>query len=205
MSVAGLLLAAGAGRRMGGPKALLELGGRSLVDRGIALLRDAGCTPVVVVLGAAADQVPPFADAERVVAGDWSDGVGASLCAGLQALESSAASACVVTLVDQPLLAVEAVRRLLAVAGSADAAAATYDGEPLHPVLLDRLVWTDVAAHATGDVGARAWLRAHPARVLNVPCDGLGSAADLDTPEDLTGVLARWELSRREEGTAHPG
>ena len=205
MSVAGLLLAAGAGRRMGGPKVLLELDGRTLVDRGIALLRDAGCAPVVVVLGAEAERVPPFPGAERVVAADWAEGVGASLRAGLQALEPSTASACVVTLVDQPLLAVEAVRRLIAVAGQADAAVATYDGEPLHPVLLDRLVWTDVAAHAAGDVGARAWLRAHPARVLNVPCDGLGSAADLDTPADLDDARTVLEVSPRAGGTAHPG
>jgi CTP:molybdopterin cytidylyltransferase MocA len=55
----------------------------------------------------------------------------------------------------------------------------------MHPFLLDRLVWTAVAELAVGDVGARAWMRAHPTRVLPIPCDGLGSAVDLDTVEDL--------------------
>ncbi len=57
MNVAGLLLAAGAGRRMGRPKALVELGGVTLVERGVRLLTAGGCRPVVVVTGAAADEV----------------------------------------------------------------------------------------------------------------------------------------------------
>jgi CTP:molybdopterin cytidylyltransferase MocA len=185
VSVAGLLLAAGAGRRMGGPKALLQLDGRTFVERGVSVLREAGCEPVLVVVGADVDDVRPFVVAEIVVAAEWAEGVGASLRAGLSALAARDVSSCVVTLVDQPLIASEAVRRLLGVAGEADAAVATYGGEPGHPVLLDRLVWSDVAALAVGDVGARAWLQAHPARVLQVPCDGLGSPSDVDTMVDL--------------------
>jgi CTP:molybdopterin cytidylyltransferase MocA len=190
VTVAGLLLAAGAGRRMGGPKALLQLDGRTFVERGIALLRDAGCDPVIVVLGAAADDVRPFVVADVVVAADWAEGVGASLRAGLAALQSRAATACVITLVDQPLIDVQAVRRLLDAAGDVDVAVATYDGVPLHPVLLDRTVWSGVSDLAVGDIGAKAWMRLHPARVLNVPCDGLGSAVDIDTPADLAAVQA---------------
>jgi CTP:molybdopterin cytidylyltransferase MocA len=185
VTVAGLLLAAGAGRRLGGPKALLQVDGRTFVERGVALLRDAGCAPVVVVLGAHAGEIQPLVPADVVLATDWSEGVGASLRAGLLALEPTSATACVVTLVDQPEISVEAVRRLLAVAGDVDAAVATYAGEAGHPVLLDRLVWGAVAEQAVGDVGARAWLRSHPSRVLAVPCDGLGSARDVDTAADL--------------------
>lgn len=198
MTTAGLLLAAGAGRRLGGPKALVELGGRTLVERGVTLLRDGGCTSVVVVLGAQAERVPPLADAQVVVAADWENGLGASLRAGLVALSAGSASACVVALVDQPLVGVEAVRRLLAVSGRCEAAVATYAGEPRNPVLLDRAVWIDVAGLAVGDVGARAWLRAHPDRVLRVDCDDTGSAADVDTAEDLV------ELNRRAAGTDRP-
>jgi CTP:molybdopterin cytidylyltransferase MocA len=105
-------------------------------------------------------------------------------------LQSRAATACVITLVDQPLIDVQAVRRLLDAAGDADVAVATYDGVPLHPVLLDRTVWSGVSDLAVGDIGAKAWMRLHPARVLNVPCDGLGSAVDIDTPADLAAVRA---------------
>lgn len=182
--VAGLLLAAGAGSRLGSPKALVEIGGSTLVDRGVALLRDGGCDPIVVVLGAV---VVPVAGADVVVAEDWHEGMSASLRAGLAALN---AQACVVALVDQPLVGVEAVRRLVALAGSAEAAVATYGGQPRNPVLLGRSVWSELS-ELTGDAGARAWLRRHPDRVREVPCDDTGSPFDVDEPADLEAVRER--------------
>jgi CTP:molybdopterin cytidylyltransferase MocA len=185
VSVAGLLLAAGAGRRFGRPKALVAFEGEPLVARGVRLLRDGGCDPVVVVLGAAAADVRPLLpqDVTSVVAPDWDTGMGASLRAGLAALEPTRASACVVALVDQPRIGAEAVRRLRTARGAA--AVATYGGRPRNPVLLAREVWQEVAQLAVRDAGARAWLRSHPERVVGVPCDGTGSPADVDTPADL--------------------
>ena len=184
MTVAGLLLAAGAGTRMGGPKALLPYDGEPLVRRGERLLRDGGCDPVLVVVGAAADEVAALVD-RTVVAPDWETGLGASLRAGLSALPDDC-DACVVALVDQPLVTAEAVRRLVAAGGPA--AVASYGGRGRNPVLLGRSTWSGVAATAVGDEGARPWLRAHPDLVTLVPCDDVGSAFDLDTPEDLDAV-----------------
>jgi CTP:molybdopterin cytidylyltransferase MocA len=197
VTVAGLLLAAGEGRRLGQPKALVEVAGRRLVDRGVGTLTEGGCAPVVVVLGAALGDVP---GARVVVNPDWATGMGSSLRAGLAALrdtpragpgaaETGAAEpvdAVVVALVDQPGVGPRAVARLRAAyADGAEAAVATYAGRPRNPVLLGRAVWGEVAALASGDTGARAWLRAHPERVTSVPCDDAGSPDDIDTAQDL--------------------
>ena len=188
-AVSGVLLAAGAGRRMGGPKALVELGGEPLVRRGVRLLTDGGCDPVVVVVGAAAERVRPLCDGARVVeAAGWATGMAASLQAGLAA---AVGDACVVALVDQPGVTPAAVERLRAAhSGGAVAAVATYAGRPRNPVLLDRSVWAEVAAAAAGDEGARPWLRAHPQLVVQVDCTDVGSPDDVDTPQDLAALVA---------------
>lgn len=202
MTVAGLLLAAGAGTRMGGPKALLPWAGEPLVRRGIRLLIDGGCAPVVVVVGAAGEQVRQQVrqqgeqHGEQVVvvtADDWATGMGASLRAGLASLEDTI-TACVVALVDQPLVSPAAVERLRAAyADGAVAAVATYSGRPRNPVLLERSTWAEVMAAAVGDEGARGWLRTHPELVVQVDCTDVGAPDDLDTPGDLAALTAATE------------
>jgi CTP:molybdopterin cytidylyltransferase MocA len=191
--VAGLVLAAGEGRRFGGPKALVTLDGSTLVDRAVGTLHAAGCAPVLVVLGAAARDVVATADLDRavvVVNDGWAEGMGSSLRCGLAALADQGAPATVVLLVDQPEVPPELVRRL---AGhwrpGVRAVVASYDGQARNPVLLDASIWAEVCATARGDVGARAWLRAHADDIRQVACDDLGSAADIDTPADLTQLL----------------
>jgi CTP:molybdopterin cytidylyltransferase MocA len=186
--VAGVLLAAGSGSRFGTPKALVEFEGERLVDRGVRLLRDGGCDPVVVVLGAAAADVPR---ARIVHNPGWATGMGSSLRAGLEAVPESA-PAVVIALVDQPLVTAAVVRRLAeAFAAGAQVAVATYKGAPRNPVLITRAHFAEVARMATGDVGARAFLRAHPDFVTSVPCDDVGDPADIDVPADLRSLGGR--------------
>src|SRR5215469_15170885 len=185
--VAGVLLAAGEGSRLGTPKALVELGGRRLVDRGVDLLRDGGAAPVLVVTGAARVTVP---GARIVHNPDWPTGMGSSLAAGLRALPGDCAAA-VIALVDQPLIGPEVVRRLLAAyRAGAELAVAAYDGRARNPVLLARRHWAGVLAAAEGDTGARPYLRAHPGLVTMVECADIGRPDDVDTPEDLARVAA---------------
>lgn len=185
--VAGLVLAAGAGRRYGGPKALVRYDGRLLVERAVDVLRAAGCAPVVVVLGAAADRVRAEAslgDAALVDNPDWSSGMGSSLRAGLVALAGTGAPAAVVQLVDTPGITPEAVRRLVALADPAVLAMAGYGERRGHPVLLGRDHWAGIAQLAAGDVGARPYLAAHADSVHIVQCGDVADDADMDTPAD---------------------
>ncbi|MEU6730535.1 nucleotidyltransferase family protein [Nonomuraea wenchangensis] len=177
--MAGLLLAAGRGERLGTPKALVEYDGERLLDRGVRLLAEGGCHPVVVVLGAADAQVR---GAVAVRNPGWASGMGSSLRAGLAALPEEAEGV-VIALVDQPLIRPGAVRALIE--ARAGLAVATYGGRRRNPVLIAREHFAEVAERAVGDVGARAFIKAHPELVTEVPCDGHGDPADIDTPQDL--------------------
>jgi CTP:molybdopterin cytidylyltransferase MocA len=181
-ATAGLVLAAGEGRRFGGPKAPYVLDGVRLVDRAVALLRDAGCDPVLVVLGAWVGEVP---DAEVVLNDEWRGGMGSSLRAGLDALSSyDDVDRAVVTLVDLPGLTAPAVARLLETTTEAleVLAATTYDGVRGHPVLLGRAHWDGVRETATGDQGARTYLATHEHILTLVEVADLATGTDLDEP-----------------------
>lgn len=191
---AGLVLAAGEGRRFGRPKATVEVRGRSLAEHAAAVLRDGGCRPVVVISGAAHDQVRTIVapeDATVVENVRWRDGMGSSLRLGLEVVEAAGASGVVVVLVDQPLLGAEAVHRLVRVwRGGGAVVVATYDGADGHPVLLDQACWRLLRDSARDDVGARELLRTHPELVIRVPCDDTGVPDDIDTQDDLRRVEA---------------
>jgi CTP:molybdopterin cytidylyltransferase MocA len=197
--VAGILLAAGGGSRLGRPKALVEIGGESLAQRGVALLRDGGAAPVVVVTGAVAVDLPGVLTVHNP---RWRSGMGSSLAAGLATVPDSC-SAAVIALVDQPLVGPEAVRRLIAThAAGASVVVATYAGAPRNPVLLAREHWAEVTALAIGDAGARPFLRAHRDLVTAVECGDTGSPDDLDVSGDLDRLAS---LARPRPGQGQPG
>jgi nicotine blue oxidoreductase len=194
--VAGLLLAAGGGRRLGGrPKALLPYAGRPLVEHAVRALRAGGCGPVHVVLGAAAAEVRERADLSGCVVVDnplWTEGMGSSLRAGLASLAAAGVrpAAAVVALVDQPGVGGAAVARVVAAARAGDdldsaLAAAAYEGRRGHPVLIGASRWAGVAGSAGGDRGARTYLREHSGQTLLVECADVADPADIDTPDDL--------------------
>ncbi|MFE2974837.1 NTP transferase domain-containing protein [Streptomyces sp. NPDC059258] len=188
--VAGVLLAAGGGRRLGGrPKALLEHRGRPLVEHALRSLRNGGCGPLHVVLGAAADEVRARADLTGcavTVNPGWEEGMGSSLRLGLAALSATDADAALVLLVDQPGIGAEAVARVrLAYRSRLSLAAASYGGERGHPVLFGADRWRDIAAGAVGDQGARAYLREHRDAITLVECSDVAEAYDIDTAQDL--------------------
>ena len=183
-TVAGLVLAAGGGRRYGMPKALVEYEGSLLVERAVRTAR-AVCDPVLVVLGARAVDVWRTADLDgaTVLANrDWETGMASSLRTGLDGLRGwpGRVDAALVTLVDMPGMTPEALRAVAAHAAPDALATATYDGVRGHPVLLGREHWAGIAATATGDEGARRYLTGRT--VTEVDCTGLADPTDLDVP-----------------------
>jgi CTP:molybdopterin cytidylyltransferase MocA len=178
MRTTGVVLAAGAGTRMGTPKALLSTAdGRTWVDIASRLLLDAGCERVVVVLGASAPLVlkPSDVAVETIVNENWRDGMGSSLRVGLEAATGDAA---LIAVVDMPDLPLAAVQRVLA--SGASLARAVFAGRPGHPVLIGAEHWAPIAATLSGDRGARAYLDAHG--VLDVECGDLYDGHDIDAP-----------------------
>jgi len=183
MGLVGIVLAAGAGTRAGGPKVLRSTDGEPWVARAVDRLRAGGCGPVVVVLGAATDAALPLlpAGAVPVVATGWADGVSASLRAGLVAAGATDAVAAVVTLVDLPGLPTDVVTRLLeAPPDERTLRRVVVDGVPSHPVVLGRRHWRPLAEAVSGDTGAGPYLREHGAQV--VECGDLWDGADADRP-----------------------
>lgn len=199
--VRGLVLAAGSGTRMGGPKALLRQGGggATLVEHAVDVLLEGGCDGVSIVVGAAAAEVaalltdrmaPPSAGSglDIVTCPDWAEGMGASLRAGLTALAARPdVDAALVTLVDLLDVGPAVVERLLAATSEpsrrAQLSRAAYGGQPGHPALIGRDHWGGVVAAAAGDRGARDYYRAHAHGL--VECGDLATGRDADTPADL--------------------
>lgn len=181
----GIVLAAGAGTRFGGPKALARAeDGTPWIEIACRALLDGGCRQVIVTLGAGADQAGPLVPgwAATAVVPDWFDGASASLRAGLAAAAGTGADVAVVTLVDLPGLPSAAVRRLLGTgdgtAGPDSLRRAVHDGRPGHPVVLGRRHWEPIARTVTGDRGAATYLATHAATAVD--CTDLGGGDDVD-------------------------
>ena len=186
MTVDGLVLAAGAGRRMGMPKALVrDADGEPWLVRTVRALADGGCARVTVVLGAGAEEALPLLEgtgATAIVAADWDRGMSASLRAGLAALDGTDADAVVVSLVDLPDVGADVVRRLVDPRPTtATLRRAGYDGRVGHPAVIGRDHWAGIAETASGDRGAGPYLREHGAEL--VECGDLATGRDVDTAE----------------------
>ncbi|MFL6027099.1 MAG: NTP transferase domain-containing protein [Friedmanniella sp.] len=183
------MLAAGGGRRAGGPKALRrDAAGRPWLVNAVDVLLAGGCAEVVVVLGSAGERAQALlADHPRWGAGvrtvqnpAWTEGMSTSLRVGLEAVGPSA-TAVLVHLVDLPDVTAEVTRRLLALAtGPACLARAVYGGAPGHPVLIGRDHLAPLRASLAGDRGAQGYLGGR--RVVAVECGDLAGGGDVDGP-----------------------
>lgn len=180
MTPAALVLAAGAGRRMGGPKALLALEGETLLRRAVKTALGAGCTPVLAVVGDWEPGLEGLA-ALAVRNPEAHEGMASSIRAGVRALpRETAAVLCLA--VDQPEVDAALLRNLLALfrRDPERPAACAYEETLGIPAILPRRLFPDLLA-LCGDRGAKAILLREQAAALPFPA----GARDLDRPEDL--------------------
>jgi molybdenum cofactor cytidylyltransferase len=175
---------------MGTPKQLLTIEGKPLILRAVEAALAAPVWPVVVVLGANAEQIRPVLARLPVLLTEnpaWSEGMAASLRAGVTTLQqfSRRLDAALIALCDQPAFSAETIVQLIAAqrATGRSIVAAHYAGRNGAPALFLREHFSTLAA-LTGEEGARALLNDDPARVTPVELPAL--ALDLDTPADLT-------------------
>jgi molybdenum cofactor cytidylyltransferase len=185
--IAAVLLAAGEGRRMGGPKALLPIQGRSFLAHLHERFARAGALPVIAVLGHEAERVRLEAGlpstAISVVNAGYRDGMLSSLLCGLDAAEAAGAEAVLVHPVDHPLVGAETVGRVVAaLSEGARIAVPGRDGRRGHPGGFAASVWPALR-EAPRDRGARAVLAMHPDWIVHVEGDP-GCLAGIDVPAD---------------------
>lgn len=185
--IAGLVLAAGAGRRLGRPKAEVLLGGIRLIDRAVNTLLAGGCEQVIAVVRDPAVVVPGAIMAVNPAA---EDGMGSSLRTGMSALPDDT-EVVLVTLVDLPDISPQEVRAMIGwYRNGASIIVVRRGGMRSHPVLIARRWFTAFTAAAHDDQGGRAFFAAHWDDVdfLDYP----HSISDIDTPEDLAAAELRF-------------
>jgi nicotine blue oxidoreductase len=177
--VVGVVLAAGAGRRFGRPKATVD----NWLSTAVDALRGGGCAEVVVVLGAA--RVPPIPATTTVVAREWAEGMSASVRTGIGAAQRLDGAYVALHVVDTPDVGADVVARVIerAIADPSGIARASFAGRPGHPVVIARRHWAALLPTLFGDRGAAAYLRTVPTRTLE--CGDLATGRDIDEPGDL--------------------
>jgi molybdenum cofactor cytidylyltransferase len=187
-----VILAAGASTRMGTPKQLLEIGGRTLLVRTIEEALASPAWPVVVVLGAHAEKIRPSLAHLPVLITEnaaWSEGMAASIREGITTLQqfSRRLEAAVIALCDQPAFSAATIAQLIATQRTSGRSivAARYAGRHGAPALFLREHFPALT-HLTGETGARALLNDTPGLVASVDLPQF--AVDLDTPADLAAL-----------------
>ena len=192
MTVAAVVLAAGSSRRLGQPKQVLALDGATVLDATLAVARESGCTPVVVVLGGSAGRVRDEVDlagVQVVENHDFDEGCATSIRTALGAVPRGAAGI-VLLLGDQPRVRVETVQELEATARGHAVGVCEYDDGLGHPLWFDREMFGALEAmHGDKAVWKLVDTEATGADVVRVRIPG-PVPRDIDTWADYEAMLA---------------
>ncbi len=197
--VAGIILAAGMGTRMGATKQLLPLGGQTVLEKVIQNGLAAGLTPLILVLGHGANRIMDtisLSQARVVINSRYKSGMSSSIRAGLAAVGPHCDGA-MFLLGDQPLVTSAILKALIqSFTKQTDASQAivipTFRGKQGNPVIFGRHFFPELD-RLTGDIGGRILFKAHPEKIIRLPLETGAVCFDLDTPEDYE------RLCRKEE------
>lgn len=196
--VAGVILAAGCGRRMGDrnglPKQLLPFKGVPLLSHVIHHAQASLLEPICLVLGHRAAEVQAQVElggVEVVVNANPEDGQAGSLIAGLKRV-ASRCTAVMFLLGDQPLISAALINRLIEAYGQAGAAITlpAFEGRRGNPVIVAASLFAELH-QLTGDTGARVLFDAHASEIQSVPLEDPAILLDVDTPGDYVELLQR--------------
>ncbi len=190
MSIAAIILAAGASRRMGTNKLILLVDGEPMVRRTVRRVIDAGCAPVIIVTGHEPERVQAALiglDVQYATSPDPTGPTSASLHAGLRTLPDEA-DATLVMLADMVHITTPMLRALLEAndAGTEPLGVSRYGAVLAPPLLFRRALWAELLAWH-GEGCGKAVVRAHEgdARMHDWPTEAL---QDVDTPEEYERV-----------------
>jgi molybdenum cofactor cytidylyltransferase len=199
-----VILAAGGSRRLGRPKQLLSVLGEPLLRRVVRTAAEVDPDHLIVVLGSSAyDCVPVIkdCDADIVVNPFWESGLAGSIRIGVERAEEQGADSVLFLLADQPWLNSEVIRRFLRrMNGETDVIiSARYNGILGAPMMFGSS-WFPQLKNLEGDQGARNLVSKEESRVEVI--DWSEGAIDLDTPEDLAGMMRGLESMHRSLSSA---
>jgi molybdenum cofactor cytidylyltransferase len=186
--VAAVVLAAGMSRRMGTPKQLLRIAGKTVLEHTLNNVRESAVDEIVLVLGFAADAVEKDISTQGIKVvrnAGYEQGMGTSLRTGLAAVDPEAKAALIV-LADQPFVQPATLNQLIEYHQSArpQIVIPTFRGFRGNPVLLDRSIFPELR-ELSGDVGCRAIFGSHTENIRKLAVNDAGILLDLDSREDF--------------------
>jgi molybdenum cofactor cytidylyltransferase len=185
VKIAGIILAAGMGTRMGRTKQLLPFEGRTVLEHVIQNGLAADLDPLILVLGHGANKILDTILVSRtqvVINSRHKNGMSTSIKAGLTAIGSSCEGA-MFLLGDQPLVGPSILKKLIHAATGNTIVIPTFQGDRGNPVIFGRRFFPELNT-LTGDIGGRVLFKDHPERISEVPVETNAVCFDLDTPED---------------------
>lgn len=186
MNCAAIILAAGESRRLGQPKQLALFRGKPLLQQAIDTAQQGGCSPIIVILGAAAEDIRSRVNSAVFIENpDWQLGMGTSIRAGVAALPETT-TATLLMLCDQPLVTAEEIKKLIEASSITGLAASEYSGTTGVPAVFGRPYFSDLrSVHPAR--GAKEILKTREADVVRIRCPN--AAVDIDTAADLDALI----------------